>query len=134
MGEFAVTIDSGFCQQLVIALLTAESHTWLPQTSDGNFPEIFTGGNFPYDVRASPFLLAYFFTALSIFRESFRKFLSLPQTRLFSLNKNYIWHGEFCTAESLFLPPGGQDYNSQQRLDMALKTGCTLCANLAANL
>jgi hypothetical protein len=29
--------------------------TVIPDYSDGKFPEIFTGGNFPYDVRASVF-------------------------------------------------------------------------------
>jgi hypothetical protein len=54
------------------------------------FPEIFTGGNFPYDVRAS-FYLAYFFYRIihvllqyylpGMFRESFRKFSSLDMGR-----------------------------------------------------
>jgi uncharacterized membrane protein YqjE len=38
--------------------------------SDGKFPEIFTGGNFPFDVRASIFT-CLFFTVLSMFREIF---------------------------------------------------------------
>jgi hypothetical protein len=35
--------------------------------SDGKFPEIFTGGNFPYDVRASIFT-CLFFSVISMFR------------------------------------------------------------------
>jgi hypothetical protein len=38
--------------------------------SDGKFPEIFTGGKFPYDVRASIFA-CLFFTVISMFREIF---------------------------------------------------------------
>jgi hypothetical protein len=38
--------------------------------SDGKFPEIFTGGNFPYDVR-EPIFTCLFFTVISMFREIF---------------------------------------------------------------
>jgi hypothetical protein len=41
-----------------------------PWISDGKFPEIFTGGNLPYDIRASIFT-CLFFTVISVFREIF---------------------------------------------------------------
>jgi hypothetical protein len=47
--------------------------------SDGKFPEIFTGGNFPYNVRAS-FLIAYFLTVLS----------TLPS--FYDVSLHYLWH------------------------------------------
>jgi hypothetical protein len=74
-------------------------------SSDGKFPEIFTGGNFPYDVCASIFACLFFYRniyvsgnfyhiiyifysiiyALGKFPESFRKFSSLLNSQLHTL-------------------------------------------------
>jgi hypothetical protein len=75
-------------------LAKAKTRGGKAKASDEKFPEIFTGGNFPY-MLAHRFLLAYFlpyylcfgnffhiiyvFIVLSMFWESFRKFSSLAK-------------------------------------------------------
>jgi hypothetical protein len=85
------------------------------QYSDGKFPEIFTGGNFPESFRKLPlrcsrivfyllifyrniyvsgyfYRIIYVFIVLSMFRETFRKFSSLPDA-----------HVKRCNADRNFL-------------------------------
>jgi hypothetical protein len=54
--------------------------------SDGKFPELFTGGNFPETfpkMFVHRFLLAYFFRIIYVSGKTFRKFLSphIPTAR-----------------------------------------------------
>jgi hypothetical protein len=63
-----------------------EAFTWSTTASDGKFPEIFTGGNFPYDVRASFFYLLVFYRIIYVlgnfpkFSGNFREISSLTTT------------------------------------------------------